>query len=117
LEIYKNEKPMIITPVERESLLNTPNPKCYICNSLIKDEKDLCIDHNHLTRKVCGVAHRLCNLAFRKPNFVSIFFHGGSHYDFKLIISEMLDKEFIKKIVSIIGVTNESSSFRIRFGW
>ena len=75
--------------------MKTPFPKCHICEKSIGRKEKIVIDHNHLTGEVRGLAHNECNLYFQLANYVGIFFHGGSRYDFKLIISEMLNQEYI----------------------
>jgi hypothetical protein len=42
----------------------------------------------------------MCNIAVRTPNHISIFFHGGSRYDFNLIIKE-LNHPKIEKVTII----------------
>ncbi len=43
-------------------MLIDQNGLCEICN-LTMEEKDICIDHCHSTKKVRGLLHRTCNAA------------------------------------------------------
>lgn len=51
-----------ITPEDYDKMLLNQNNLCAICN-LPMEEKDICIDHCHLTNKVRGLLHRTCNAA------------------------------------------------------
>jgi hypothetical protein len=88
-EVYAKGKPLIITPQKRREMLNVPDPRCHICEEKILDRKEIVIDHDHVTSKIRGIAHTSCNLAYTVPNIVPVFFHNGSNYDFKLIVSEL----------------------------
>ncbi|VVC30199.1 Ribonuclease H-like domain [Cinara cedri] len=54
-------------------------------------------DHDHLTGKYRGAAHSICNLNYKVPRFVPVFFHNLSGYGPHLFINELgIDKENIK---------------------
>jgi len=57
---------------------------CHICNKPLEDDRVL--DHDHLTGQFRGVAHRQCNILYRKPNFIPVFIHNLSGYDTHLFI-------------------------------
>jgi len=105
----EDKKPIIISDEERESLCNTPNPICHICEERILDSKELVLDHDHLSTNlrqpndprgpcnVRGVAHNQCNLAYTVSSMVPVVLQNGSKYDFRFIVSECVDEEDVKK--------------------
>ena len=46
-------------------------------------------DHCHFTGRYRGPAHNSCNLKYRKPKSVSVFFHNLSGYDSHLFIKKL----------------------------
>lgn len=62
---------------------------CSICGDEFKSFEPWVVDHCHLTMKIRGKAHNKCNLAYRTPRFVPVFFHNGSKYDTHLVIMEL----------------------------
>ena len=46
---------------EWDTLFNAQNGKCAICFKSPESNKDLCVDHNHITKKVRGLLCRNCN--------------------------------------------------------
>ena len=59
--------------------------RCYICT-----EKDFKVrDHNHLSGKYRGPAHRSCNLRIRYPSYIPVFMHNLSNYDAHLFVKEL----------------------------
>ena len=46
-------------------------------------------DHNHLSGKYRGPAHRSCNLKIRYPNYIPVFMHNLSNYDTHLFVREL----------------------------
>ena len=46
-------------------------------------------DHCHFTGRYRGPAHNSCNLKYRKPNNISVFFHNLSGYDSHLFIKKI----------------------------
>lgn len=61
--------------------------KCHICENLLWNDKVR--DHCHITGQYRGAAHRHCNLQYRLPKFIPIFFHNLSGYDCHLFIKEL----------------------------
>lgn len=60
---------------------------CYLCSNLLLDDKVR--DHCHFSGRYRGAAHSYCNLRFRIPKFVPVFFHNLSGYDCHLFIREL----------------------------
>lgn len=61
--------------------------KCYICENLLWTNKVR--DHCHITGQYRGAAHRHCNLQYKIPKFIPIFFHNLSGYDCHLFIQKL----------------------------
>ena len=80
-----NEK-MKITAEEEEEFKQASN--CWICGNLLNLE-DRVRDHCHFTGRYRGAAHNRCNLKYRKPNNISVFFHNLSGYDSHLFIKKL----------------------------
>ena len=60
---------------------------CWICKEPFKDNKVR--DHCHYTGRYRGPASNSCNLKYRKPNFIPVFFHNLSGYDSHLFIKKL----------------------------
>ena len=80
-----NEK-MVITAEEEKEFKQASN--CWICGQLLNLE-DRVRDHCHFTGRYRGAAHNRCNLKYRKPNNISVFFHNLSGYDSHLFIKKL----------------------------
>ena len=67
---------------------------CWLCENLLGE--DTVRDHDHLTGKYRGAAHKRCNLNCEKKasSFVPIFFHNFSGYDCHLIFEELLTQGY-----------------------
>ena len=78
-------KEMIITIEEEEQFNNAL--ECWICKGFLGDDKVR--DHCHYTGRYRGAAHNRCNLKYRKPNNISIFFHNLAGYDSHLFIKRL----------------------------
>ena len=71
--------------------------KCWICKGEFDDTADekgyikngKVEDHCHYTGRFRGAAHNNCNLNYRKPKCVPVFFHNLSGYDSHLFIKKM----------------------------
>ena len=50
-------------------------------------------DHDHLTVQFRGAAHNYCNLKYKNPGFITIFFHNLAGYDAHLFIKEFGEDE------------------------
>ena len=80
-----NEK-MIITEKEEEQFKQASD--CWICRKKL-NLQDRVRDHCHFTGRYRGAAHNKCNLKYRKPNNISVFFHNLSGYDSHLFIKKL----------------------------
>ena len=60
---------------------------CWICGEYL--ENDRVRDHCHFTGRYRGAAHNSCNLKYRKPKSISVFFHNLSGYDSHLFIKKL----------------------------
>ena len=91
-------KEMIFTK-EDEKHFNKASD-CWICGEYLGNDRVR--DHCHFTGRYRGPAHNSCNLEYRKPKSVSVFFHNLSGYDSHLFIKKIgcsiNEKENIKCI-------------------
>ena len=81
----KEPKKMIFTEEDRKQFNKASD--CWICGEAL--ENDRVRDHCHFTGRYRGAAHNSCNLKYRKPNNVSVFFHNLSGYDSHLFIKKL----------------------------
>ena len=79
-------EPMKITPKEQEQFNQASN--CWICGKLL-NLQDRVRDHCHFTGRYRGAACNICNLKYRKPNNISVFFHNLTGYDSHLFIKKL----------------------------
>ena len=79
-------EPMIITAEEQEQFNKASN--CWICGKLL-NLQDRVRDHCHFTGRYRGAACNICNLKYRKPNNISVFFHNLTGYDSHLFIKKL----------------------------
>ena len=79
-------EPMKITPKEQEQFNQASN--CWICGKLL-NLQDRVRDHCHFTGRYRGAACNICNLKYRKPNNISVFFHNLAGYDSHLFIKKL----------------------------
>lgn len=109
-----------LSEIERQIILFSTR-RCVICEqSFINEKDDKCIHHCHRTGKLIGVAHVSCNLTYKRQNFLLIFFHNGSRYDFHLIMQSSFNGDSIRVIPhteeSYISFTvHLSNNFSLRF--
>ena len=90
-------KKMIFTK-EDEKQFNTVSD-CWICGEELGNDRVR--DHCHYTGRYRGAAHNSCNLKYRKPESVPVFFHNLTGYDSHLFIKKLgssNEKENIKCI-------------------
>jgi len=80
----KKPKKMIFTAIEAEIFNNSTS--CHICGGELGVDKVR--DHCHLTGKFRGAAHNECNVRYRVPRFIPVFFHNLSRYDAHLFYKE-----------------------------
>ena len=79
------EKKMVFTR-EDEKQFNTASD-CWICGEELGNDRVR--DHCHYTGCYRGAAHNTCNLKYRKPESVPVFFHNLTGYDSHLFIKKL----------------------------
>ena len=82
-----NIKPVKMIFTEEDEKRFNENKECWICDKPLKDDKVR--DHCHYTGRYRGAAHNSCNLKYRKPKFIPVFFHNLSGYDSHLFIKKL----------------------------
>ena len=78
-------KEMIFTEEDMEQFNKASD--CWICGESLGNDRVR--DHCHFTGRYRGPAHNSCNLKYRKPKSVSVFFHNLSGYDSHLFIKKL----------------------------
>ena len=79
------EKEIIFTEEDREQFNKASD--CWICGEKLGNDRVR--DHCHYTGRYRGPAHNNCNLKYRKPKSISVFFHNLSGYDSHLFIKKL----------------------------
>ena len=79
------EKKMVFTEEDRKQFNNASD--CWICGEELGNDRVR--DHCHFTGRYRGPAHNNCNLKYRKPKSISVFFHNLSGYDSHLFIKKL----------------------------
>ena len=79
------EKEIIFTEEDRKQFNKALD--CWICGEYLGNDRVR--DHCHFTGRYRGPAHNSCNLKYRKPKSVSVFFHNLSGYDSHLFIKKI----------------------------
>jgi hypothetical protein len=80
---------------------------CHICEKRFEEKEIIVRDHDHITGKYRGAAHKKCNLdyAIKIKNYkLPIFFHNLKGYD-SHIIMQAVNEEY--KVDSLIAETDE----------
>ena len=83
-------KKMIFTEEDKKQFIKTSN--CWICGeefNVTAEKIDKVRDHCHYTGRYRGAAHNSCNLKYRKPKDISVFFHNLTGYDGHLFIKQL----------------------------
>ena len=79
------EKEMIFTEEDRKQFNKASD--CWIFGEYLGNDRVR--DHCHFTGRYRGPAHNRCNLKYRKPKNISVFFHNLSGYDSHLFIKKL----------------------------
>ena len=79
------EKEIIFTEEDRKQFNKASD--CWICGEYLGNDRVR--DHCHFTGRYRGPAHNSCNLKYRKPKNISVFFHNLSGYDSHLFIKKL----------------------------
>nr|WP_253308882.1 DNA polymerase [Rickettsia endosymbiont of Ceutorhynchus assimilis] len=87
-QFMKNIVPMHPLSQEQENEFRNAK-KCHICEKPFKVEDERVRDHCHFTGNFRAAGHSVCNLNFKTPNFIPIFFHCMSNFDSHLFVKEL----------------------------
>ena len=79
------EKEIIFMEEDRKQFNKASD--CWICGEYLGNDRVR--DHCHFTGRYRGPAHNSCNLKYRKPKSISVFFHNLSGYDSHLFIKKL----------------------------
>ena len=82
-----NIKPKQIIFTEEDRKQFNKASGCWICGEYLGNDRVR--DHCHFTGRYRGPAHNSCNLKYRKPKSISVFFHNLSGYDSHLFIKKL----------------------------
>ena len=82
-----NIKPKKMVFTEEDEKQFNKASDCWICGEELGNDRVR--DHCHYTGSYRGPAHNSCNLKYRKPESVSVFFHNLSGYDSHLFIKKL----------------------------
>ena len=82
-----NIKPKKMVFTEKDKKQFNKASYCWICGEELGNDRVL--DHCHYTGRYRGPAHNSCNLKYRKPESVSVFFHNLTGYDSHLFIKKL----------------------------
>lgn len=77
---------------------------CYICENPFDAENIKVKDHCHLSGTYRGAAHALCNLHYKTPTFIPIFFHNLTGYDSHLFLKQLAQQ---KETIDVIAQNKE----------
>ena len=90
--------PMTPLTVEQQTAFNQAK-SCHICEKDFNVEDERVRDHSHLSGSFVAAAHSVCNLNYKIPGFIPIFFHNMTGFDSHLFIKELaLNKESLNVI-------------------
>lgn len=98
-------KPMHITEEEEHEFQNAI--LCHLCKEpFVKENiKDKVRNHCHLTGKYLGAAHYVCNLNYKVPRHIPVFFHNLRGYDSHYLVRAF--GSFKNKKMVCIATTSE----------
>ncbi|XP_062569833.1 uncharacterized protein LOC134231854, partial [Saccostrea cucullata] len=115
LKLLKRIEPMEISEaIEKQYNEAT---KCHICGLAFDNKSTKVRNHDHVTGKVYGIAHRDCNSQFKQVEFIPVILHNLRGFDGHLIMQKL--GLFKNKKLSVIANSNERyvtfSLGRLRF--
>jgi hypothetical protein len=89
-----NRELQLYYPIDQGSFVDMDKQKnCFVCGNEFKDSKDCHRHHDHKVKSnnVLGYACSRCNLQMteKRRSGIPVFFHNGSHYDWKFLIQEV----------------------------
>lgn len=116
-EQFKDVKPLTMTPEDERRFREATS--CHICDRPLQEE-DRVRDHCHLSGNFRGAAHNACNINYKLPTYVPVFFHNLSGYDAHLFVKELgTDEEEIRLIASTderyISFSKKVGNLMLRF--
>ena len=80
MEHYFDEQRLVMTDLEE--FIYSRDTKCWICKKWLDPAaNDKVKDHDHVTGRFRGAAHRKCNLRLRRTCKIPVFFHNFKGYD------------------------------------
>lgn len=86
--IYHTPKPLeILSNHQKEK--HAKASTCYICHAEFTKNNYKIFKDCHLTGKYRNAARNTCNLKFRLPHFIPVFFHNLFGYDAHFIVKEL----------------------------
>lgn len=95
-KILNKNIPIIFTELDKKKFKSSTH--CHICNFLLFSDKVR--DHCHMTGNYRGAAHSFCNLQYKRPKFIPIFFHNLSGYDCHLFIKKLGEAPGALKVIA-----------------
>ena len=98
------EKEIIFTKEEEKEFNEASD--CWICGEALGNDR--VGDHCHYTGRYRGPAHNSCNLKYRKPNNIPVFFHNLAGYDSHLFIKKLGCTDNKKETVTCIAKNEEN---------
>ena len=101
------EKEIIFTEEDRKKFNKASD--CWICGEELGNDRVR--DHCHFTGRYRGPAHNSCNLKYRKPKSISVFFHNLSGYDSHLFIKKLRSPDKNENIDCIANNEEKYISF------
>ena len=78
-------KEMVFTEEDKKQFNKASD--CWICGETLGNDRVR--DHCHYTGRYRGPAHNSCNLKYRKPKSIPVFFHNLTGYDSHLFIKKL----------------------------
>ena len=112
-DYFKLHKPLEMILEEKE--LFEQSTKCWLRDNPLGDEEVR--DHDHLTGKYRGAAHKCSNLNCKQKSssFFPIFFHNFVGYDCHLLFEQVLTRSFKIKNISCnqISIIPKSKEFYV----
>ncbi|KAB0800410.1 hypothetical protein PPYR_06150 [Photinus pyralis] len=84
------DNPVPMKPLsDMEKLAFNAATHCHICEAPILEEQVKVKDHCHFSGQWRGASHQQCNLNYKTPHIIPLFFHNFSGYDSHFIIKNL----------------------------
>lgn len=115
--VYDNPYPIIMTQEDWENFDNAD--RCHICERLFSETGEPKVrDHLHFKgppSNYVGAACQSCNVNYFPDKRVNVYFHNGSHYDFKILVRAIANAD-PEVPIDVIPLNNENYvSFTVRY--